>query len=280
LNPGNRDILITYRIVSQTIRYRRVPTYTASDLGYFFTVGSILTNGYRTYPTANQTRRIKTGLNPLDPGHPLERAVEALRRAWINTGRANRGRVPVLTPRINNTRPQSNSPTRKLHRVSSTERTPIDRTPLVHENTLPPLPPFPALLPLIPIPPPLPPLTPYDRLLQILTPGRITQITIQIARERNQAARRIQQGLRNALQRQRERNVIRARLALRQQTLNARQQAREQIIRGFIQDQRRRRRVTANDGIFNLNNLFNPPPLPPPPPPPPPPPQPPPSPPI
>jgi len=53
LNAGNRDILITYRIVSQTIRYRRVPTYTASDLGYFFTVGSILTNGYRTYPTDN-----------------------------------------------------------------------------------------------------------------------------------------------------------------------------------------------------------------------------------
>src|SRR3990170_7491345 len=95
LNAGNRDILITYRIVSQTIRYRRIPTYTASDLGYFFTVGSILTNGYVTYPTANQTRRIKSGLNPLDPGHPFERIVNALRRAWINTGRANRRRVPI-----------------------------------------------------------------------------------------------------------------------------------------------------------------------------------------
>jgi len=187
LRPGNRDILIVYRIVAQSIRYRRVPTYTASDLGYFFTVGSLLTNGYTTYPTDDQTRRIKSGLNPLNPGHQLETALDSLRRAWIGTGRVNRGRTPAIVPRVPEGRSTSLSPTRRTTRVASTERTPRDRTPLVQGHTLPPLPPAlrpPPPLPLIPVPPPLPPQTPLDQLYQLFTHDQIIRITVQYRRER------------------------------------------------------------------------------------------------
>ena len=113
LRPGNRDILIVYRIVAQSIKYWRIPTYTASDLGYLFTVGSLLTNRYITYPTDDQTRRIKSGLNPLNPGHQLETALDSLRRAWISTGRVNRGRTLAIILRTPNGLSTSLSPTRR-----------------------------------------------------------------------------------------------------------------------------------------------------------------------
>src|SRR3990170_6779997 len=165
LNRDNRDILIAYKRVIQTIRFRRVPIYSAGDLGYFIAIGSLTTTGFGQIPNEQITRRLLHGTSPVPHDYFLYEVIEELKRVWTSastTRRYLRGRSPEprtpeeTTPRTRprNSRVRSNSPhnLRPQRRTLSQDRIPVDRTPI----TIPP-PPIPRLAPLIPIPPPPPP---------------------------------------------------------------------------------------------------------------------------
>ena len=57
LSINDRDILVDYRLVVQTIRFRRTPIYSCGDLAYFIAIGALTTLGYSAYPDTAVTRR-------------------------------------------------------------------------------------------------------------------------------------------------------------------------------------------------------------------------------
>ena len=165
LNRDNQDILIAYKRVIQTIRFRRVPIYSAKDLGYFIAIGSLTTTSFGQIPNEQITRRLLHGTFPVSHDYYLYEVIEELKRTWVSTsttrrylrGKSSEPRTPeVTTPRTRprNFRVRSNSShnLRPQRRTLSQDRIPVDRTPITQ-----PLPPLLRLAPLIPIPPPLPP---------------------------------------------------------------------------------------------------------------------------
>ena len=141
LNRDNRDVLIAYKRVAQTIRFRRIPIYSAGDFGYFFAIGSLTTTGFGQIPNEQITRRLLHGTSPVPHDYYLYEVIEELKRSWASastTRRYLRGRSPEpRTPEVTTerTRPRhsrvrSNSPhnIRPQRRTLSQDRTPLDRS--------------------------------------------------------------------------------------------------------------------------------------------------------
>src|SRR3989337_1174168 len=159
LNRDNRDVLIAYKRVIQTIRFRRVPIYSAGDLGYFLTIGSLTTTGFGQIPNEQITRRLLHGTTPVPHDYYLYEVIEELKRTWASAsttrrylrGRSPEPRTPEVTTsrtRPRNSRVRSNSPhnLRPQRRTLSQDRIPVARTPITQ-----PLPPLLRLAPLIAI---------------------------------------------------------------------------------------------------------------------------------
>src|SRR5688572_26485832 len=102
ITAQTQGIIKAYKNVIQTLNFNRNPSYTAGDLGYFTTVATLLTRGFRIDLDPRQQTAILNGNEPVNANDPLYNNLQNLRRVWASsTTRRSRDLTP--TPDTPNT---------------------------------------------------------------------------------------------------------------------------------------------------------------------------------